>query len=359
MSVELACTVTRGGFHLEVAATIATPATGVFGPSGAGKSTLLQMLCGLLRPSSGRVVVAGEVLDDVAAGIHVPPHRRGIGMVFQHGHLFPHLDVAANLRYGQHGATRPPVATFDQVVDTLALGQLLTRRPSDLSGGERQRVALGRALLSAPRLLLLDEPLAALDQGLKRQIIPYLAAIRREFALPTVHVSHDLGELLQLTDDLLLIADGKVAAHGPLVELVTDPQHLPRLHEHGLVNVLSGQIAGHDTGDGLTHIRLPGGVELAVTVQPGAIGAACDILVRPDDIMLALQPLSGVSVQNSIPGRVRQLTHASGRTLVTVDIGCPLLVAVSARAVRELALAPGIEVWCLFKAQAPAVQTLR
>jgi molybdate transport system ATP-binding protein len=360
MTVELACSIVRGEFRSELAVRIAAPATGIFGPSGAGKSTILQVLSGLLRPTSGRVLLAGEVLDDVAAGIHVPPHRRGLGMVFQHGHLFPHRDVAANLRYGERlRAGRRPMATFDTVVEILDLGALLTRRPDSLSGGERQRVALGRALLSAPRVLVLDEPLAALDPALKRQILPFLREIRRAFALPTVHVSHDLGELLQLTDDLLLLSGGRVVAQGDLVTLASNSQHLERLHEHGLVNVLAVTVTGHDADDGLTRVQLAGGAEAAVALQSIPLGTACDILVRPDDIVLAVQPVTGLSLQNRVAGQVRQVTHAPGRALVTVDIGCPLLVAVSPRAVRELELVPGRAVWCLFKAQAPWLQAVR
>ncbi len=355
MILEIDASVQREAFALAVKVRLDQPATGVFGPSGAGKSTLLHLICGLVRPERGRVVLDGIVLDDVAAGIHVPTHRRRIGVVFQHGHLLPHLSVSGNLRYGERLL---PIAdhrfAFEDVVRLLDISHLLDRRPRTLSGGERQRVALGRALLCSPRLLLLDEPLAALDQALKRQILPYLRRVREHFAIPILYVSHDLGELLQVCDHLLLIDRGAVAGQGTLVDLAKDARLLPRLHEAGLVNVLRGRVLRHDPGEGLTQVELVGGPQVACALRREAPGTAIDLLLRPEDIALALAVVPGISLQNQLPGRITAMVDAGDRVLVTIDVGQPLLTEVSARAVAQLGLAVGRPVVGLFKAVALA-----
>ena len=225
MKLELEVELERGGFCLHLACRYEGAALGVFGPSGSGKTTLLHLLAGLVRPRRGRIVLDGVTLEDTAARLHVPPHRRRIGLVFQHGHLFQHFSVEGNLRYGERlvpaGQVRIP---FAQVVELLELDALLERRPAGLSGGERQRVALGRALLAAPRLLLLDEPLASLDQRLKRQILPYLQRINRELLVPLIYVSHDLAELRLVTDQGLILEQGRLVAAGAYQNLLASPE---------------------------------------------------------------------------------------------------------------------------------------
>jgi molybdate transport system ATP-binding protein len=189
--------------------------TGLFGASGSGKTSLINIIAGLLRPDRGSIVIDGETVDDTAAGIHVPAYRRRIGYVFQDARLFPHLDVGRNLDYGRrmNGLTEDP-AQRKRVVDLLDIGALLDRRPGKLSGGERQRVALGRALLSKPRLLLLDEPLGALDEGRKLEILPYLVRLRDEAGVPMVYVSHDAAELRQLATQIVMLRHGRITAFG-------------------------------------------------------------------------------------------------------------------------------------------------
>jgi molybdate transport system ATP-binding protein len=220
----------RDGFLLAADLGIDARITGIFGHSGAGKSTLLHLVAGLLRPDAGRIAVDGQALFDDRARIDLPAHRRGIGMVFQDGRLFPHYSVEGNLRYGERLATRPGLG-FDRVVDLLELRPLLPRSPTRISGGERQRVALGRALLTAPRLLLFDEPLAALDRGLKRQILPFLRQVRDHAGIPMLYVSHDLREILQLTDRLVLLDHGAVAGQGLIADLEADAATAPLLHD--------------------------------------------------------------------------------------------------------------------------------
>ena len=204
-----------GDFTLEADFTSEGRVTGLFGASGAGKTSLINMIAGLVKPDRGSIALDGETLDDAAAGVHVPPHRRRIGYVFQDARLFPHLNVSQNLDYGRrmNGLTDDP-AQRTRVIDLLDIGGLLDRRPGKLSGGERQRVAFGRALLSKPKLLLLDEPLGALDEDRKREILPYLVRLRDEAGIPMVYVSHDAAELRQLATQIVMLKGGRITAFG-------------------------------------------------------------------------------------------------------------------------------------------------
>ena len=204
-----------GEFTLEASFTSEGRVTGLFGASGAGKTSLINMIAGLLRPDRGSIVIDGDVLDDAAARVHIPAHRRRIGYVFQDARLFPHLDVRQNLDYGRRmNRLAHDPAKHTRVVDLLDIGMLLDRRPGQLSGGERQRVALGRALLSKPRLLLLDEPLGSLDEGRKVEILPYLVRLRDEANVPMVYVSHDAAEMRQLATQIVMLRQGQVTAFG-------------------------------------------------------------------------------------------------------------------------------------------------
>ncbi|WP_426410119.1 molybdenum ABC transporter ATP-binding protein [Bradyrhizobium ganzhouense] len=204
-----------GEFWLSASFSSEGRVTGLFGASGAGKSSLINMIAGLLRPDRGTIVIDGETVDDTAAGIHVPTYRRRIGYVFQDARLFPHLNVAQNLDYGRRmNRLAEDPAQHKRVVELLDIGALLDRRPGKLSGGERQRVALGRALLSKPRLLLLDEPLGALDEARKLEILPYLVRLRDEANIPMVYVSHDVAELRQLATQIVMLRRGRVTSFG-------------------------------------------------------------------------------------------------------------------------------------------------
>ena len=204
-----------GEFSLSAAFASEGRVIGLFGASGAGKTSLVNMIAGLLRPDRGTIVIDGETVDDSAAGIHVPTWRRRIGYVFQDARLFPHLNVAQNLDYGRRmNGLAGDEAQHRRVVDLLDIGHLLDRRPGKLSGGERQRVALGRALLSKPRLLLLDEPLGSLDEGRKVEILPYLVRLRDEANVPMVYVSHDAAEMRQLATQIVMMRNGRITALG-------------------------------------------------------------------------------------------------------------------------------------------------
>jgi molybdate transport system ATP-binding protein len=204
-----------GEFFIEAAFASEGRVTGLFGASGAGKTSLINMIAGLLRPDRGTIAIDGDMLDDTAARLHVPAHRRRIGYVFQDARLFPHLDVRQNLDYGRrmNGLAHDP-ANQARIVDLLDIGMLKARRPGQLSGGERQRVALGRALLAQPRLLLLDEPLGSLDEERKAEILPYLVRLRDEANVPMVYVSHDADEMRQLATQIVMLRRGRVTALG-------------------------------------------------------------------------------------------------------------------------------------------------
>lgn len=349
MTLEIDVRVQRGGFDLTARANVNARTTGLFGPSGAGKTTLLFAIAGLLRPEEGIIRLDGETLFDASRGVHMPAHRRGIGIVFQDARLFPHYSVDGNLRYGMSAPRAASRVEFDEVVELLELGVLLGRRVGGLSGGERQRVALGRALLGGPRLLCLDEPLASLDHTRRRQILPFLRRVRDQLETPMLYVSHALGDVLQLTDRLLLIEHGMLVTDGRYRDLALhgDMDWAP-----DLVNVIEvHRLAG--SADAAA-FRTAG--ERTLVGSPALAGndESLAIAVRPADIALAISRPTKTSIQNQLDGRVTRLSRRGGGALVEVDAGPMLLVSVGEAAVDALGLAPGRDVVCLIKASAIA-----
>jgi molybdate transport system ATP-binding protein len=362
MNLDIAATRAVPGFTLAVTATFSAPVTGIVGPNGAGKTTLLHLVTGLLRPTAGRIALDGQLLAEVdergTTSTFVPAHRRGIAAVFQDGRLFPHLDVTGNLRYGndataQSRARERNLPGFDEVVVMLNLAPLLTRRTAQLSGGERQRVALGRALLCAPRLLVLDEPLAALDAALRRQILPFLRRIR-DRGVPMLYVAHDPEEVLYLAGELALLKHGILRGAGSVRKLAALPELADDLHALGLQNVLSGIITANDDAYSQLSCGAPNGSATLIHAPPhlGEIGVLRTIAIDPADISLALEPAARISIRNQLPGNVIAVTETPERILVTVDAGVELRAEVTRGAVAELDLKPGTALYCLFKAQA-------
>lgn len=357
--LDIAIQLERGAFELEVSCQVPAGVTGVFGPSGAGKTTLLHALAGLCQPGQGHIALNGQVLFDAARRINLPPHRRGLAIVFQDDRLFPHMGVRKNLAYGIR-ANRGDAAGlgFDQVVELLEIGDLLDRRCGQLSGGQRQRVSLGRALLTWPKLLLLDEPLTSVDVGLKRQILPLLARVRDATGIPMLLVSHDIGDILQLTEMLLVMERGQLLAQGKFREVLADSAVFGLANSLGLENVLRVEVAQHRPEDGLTVLKLsPAGDASAEGQLLGPLldcplGTTLHVAIRPEDIALARAKVSGVSIQNQVRGRVGPLTVHGGRVLVEVDVGRPVLAELSLKAIQELGLEAGAAAYCLIKAHA-------
>ena len=334
-------------FTLDVAVDCPYPVTAVFGPSGAGKTTLLNLVAGLLRPDRGEIRMDGEVVFSSGAGIDVPPEGRRIGYAFQDDLLFPHLTVRRNLRYG-YDLLDVGDRRFDlqRIVELLGLEQLMDRRPGQLSGGERQRVALGRAILTSPRLLVMDEPLASLDQALKDRIIPYLRHIRSDLAIPMLYVSHSVADILELTGQVIVLNKGRVVAHGDFFKVAHQSGVLPLLEAHGFENVLPVTIVSNDP-KGFCRVRC-GEQELVVPSCDRPAGTRMFVGIRASDIILCRQPPGGSSIRNALNGLILEVAKADGKQLVYVDVGKRLAVEVTEDAVDELDLKAGEPVVCLF-----------
>jgi molybdate transport system ATP-binding protein len=342
----------RPGFVLDV--DLALPAAGitaVFGPSGSGKTTLLRCLAGLERAPVATIALTDTVWQD--RDRFVPGHLRGVGCVLQDPGLLPHLDVAANLRFGFERT--PPVDRTLSLADAVArfdVQPLLSRMPAGLSGGERQRVALARALLAGPKLLLLDEPLAALDRHRKQELLPYLERLRSECKIPVVYVSHAADEVMRLADHLVLLDQGRVTAAGPIADVLGRLDVAHALHDEAGV-VLDAVVADHDAGLSLTHLRFAGG-DLFVPGAAVAVGTRlrCRVLAR--DVSLVLEPPHATSILNVLAAAVVELRpDAPGQVLVRLDVaGAVLLARVSQKSVASLGIAPGTRLFVQVKAVA-------
>lgn len=336
--------------QLDVAFEVPSPGvTVLFGPSGAGKSTIINAAAGLLRPDTCRIEVDGRVLADTRAGVWLAPERRRVGLVFQDSRLFPHMSVASNLRFGMRRVA-PGVVRFDEVVDLLGIGALLDRRPRTLSGGERQRVAIGRALLAQPHLLLMDEPLASLDAARKAEIMPFLTRLKTALRLPVLYVTHALEEAGQLADSMVLVDAGQVVADGAVSDVAARAD-LPLARRDDAAALLECRVEANDARRGLTRLA-GGGATFWVPLLALAVGAGCRIRVPAREVILAGQPPDSISLHNIIAGTVRRITADTVRRSVVVEIGLPsggLLSRVTPDAVSRLGLSPGSVVLALIK----------
>jgi molybdate transport system ATP-binding protein len=342
----------QGDFLLDASFDSAGRLTALFGPSGSGKTSLVNIIGGLIRPQHGRVVAGGRVLVDTAARTFVPMHKRRIGYVFQDARLFPHLTVRQNLGYGRFftpAAER--YADFSDVVDLLGIGHLLDRRPASLSGGEKQRVAIGRALIASPKLILMDEPLASLDEARKTEIMPYLEKLRDESRIPIVYVSHSVVEVARLATDVVVLEHGKVVASGATGDIFSRFERLPEEQRGEIGALIELTVVGQEESFGLTVLRSAGG-EWRLPSMDAPAGITLRVRVRARDVMLALDRPVGISALNTLSVTVVDISAGKGpEALVSLDSGGDRLVSrVTRRSVELLGLAPGRKVFAVVKA---------
>lgn len=341
-----------GTFRLQASFAAEVGVTALFGRSGSGKSSLVNVIAGLLKPDRGRVEVEGRVLFDRERGIDVPTARRRIGYVFQEGRLFPHFSVRQNLLYGRFfNGTNERHLQFGQVVELLGLAHLLERRPAALSGGEKQRVAIGRALLASPQVLLMDEPLASLDEHRKGEILQYIERLRDEVRIPIVYVSHTIEEVMRLADTMVLLSEGAVRAVGDPDEIMGRRDLRPMTGKYEPGAVIETRVFAYDEAYDLTTLGFPGG-ELLVTKLSASIGEPVRVRVRARDVSLALERPTGISILNVLHGRIAEIRPGEGQVAdVRIQIGAASLLArITRRSLDQLRIESGMEVYALIKA---------
>jgi molybdate transport system ATP-binding protein len=335
-----------GAFRLEAGFTAEGGVTALFGPSGSGKTSLVRIVAGLLKPNRGRVTVDGRVLVDTERRIVVPAHRRRVGYVFQEPRLFPHLSVRQNLTFGRWFTPRSePKTDMAGIVELLGIGHLLARRPASLSGGEKSRVAIGRALLSSPRLLLLDEPLANLDEARRAEILPYLERLRDSARMPIILVSHAVGEVARLANNVVLLENGRVVSVGLTAAILRRPGLAAEASA-----MIEARVAAHDAPFGLATLDTSAGA-LRVPHPPLAPGTAVRLHVKARDVMLATERPAGISALNVLEGCVLGLTEADNASAL-VEIACggeTLAARITRLSAAELGLEPGRPVYAIIK----------
>lgn len=345
----------RKNFDLKIRETFSPGITGIFGPSGSGKTSLLQAIAGLEKPLKGFITVSGRTLFDSSRNINVPVENRNIGYVFQEGRLFPHMDIRKNLMYGWMN-NRSNKIGFDEVVDLLQLDGLLDSKPGSISGGERQRVALGRSLLSSPDILLLDEPFSAVDIRLRKQILPFILRIQRKVNIPVLVVSHDLPDLLRLTNKLIIIDEGYCLGHGEYHDLLRIPQISNFFGDKSLVNSLTVKVKSSSSESDLTLLAHPENPEVVIKCNRSSEEYRKEqevrIFIDADDIALSNRKLKDITIQNQIPGTVTDLIARGSTLLCIVNSGFELVVEITVESQKRMEIKKGSKVWCLFKSVA-------
>ena len=347
--IEIKISKRIGDFVLDVECSLSHKVTAFFGASGSGKTTLLNCISGIDSPNSGQILFGNTILFDKGSETNVPPEKRHFGYVFQEGHLFPNLTVEKNIRYGQPKGKRKEKDSLTQIVDILEISDLLERYPNQLSGGQRQRVALARALAMEPHLLLMDEPLASLDSGLKSRIIPYLHHIKNEFDIPILYVTHAISEAMALADEAFLLSHGQISACGEPHQLLTAPSALPIANLAGVENILSLKVANSDKKRGVTELEI-GNQLLVIPYIEAEIGTEVPIAIRAEDIIVSLEPNLPISARNILRGTV---DAGDDETLISIAVeGNSLTVKITHDAREQLQLRKGKEVYCVIKANA-------
>jgi molybdate transport system ATP-binding protein len=340
-----------GAFSLDAAFETNGRLTALFGPSGSGKTSLANVIGGLLRPDRGKIVADGRVLVDTAAHLFVPRHKRRIGYVFQDARLFPHMTVGQNLRYGRFFTPASErYGDMDGVVDLLGIGHLLDRKPGLLSGGEKQRVAFGRALLASPRLILMDEPLASLDDRRKAEIMPYIERLRDETKIPIVYVSHSVAEVARLATDMVVLDRGKVAASGPTSELLQRLDLLPAEERGEGGAVLEMRVAGRNEAFGMSTLVSPAG-EVHIVGLEAEPGSTVRVRIRARDVMVATERPRGLSALNILAGRIIGVSAANGLFAdVLIDCNGEVITArITRQSAEMLRLTRGLDIFAVIK----------
>lgn len=353
MSIDARFRVDRGSFALDVELSLPPHGvTALFGRSGSGKTTFLRCVAGLERSPGGRFVVNGDAWQD--GNRFLPTHKRPIGYVFQEASLFPHLDAAANMRYGMR---RTPASqqrvSWDGVIELFGIGHLLRRYPHALSGGERQRIALARALLTGPRLLLMDEPLSGLDEARKREILPYLDRLKDELDIPVLYVSHASDEIVRLADHVVLMEEGRAIASGGLRETMARLD-LPLMLGDDAGVVIEATVGDHEERWHLTRLDFPGG-HVFVARRPEAVGQPLRFRVHARDVSLAEQRAEGTSILNLLPATVTAVAEGDTPAHAHVALeasGTPLIARITRRSLEQLHIEPGLRLWAQIKAVA-------
>ena len=358
MKLEISSKFKQGDFDFAINTTIEKDTVGIFGASGAGKSTLLHLISGLKRPDQGQIILNNKIFVDTNKKIFVPPHKRGIGLVFQDGRLFPHMSVKKNLLFGSKRKSSKRL-DFNHVIKILELEHLLKRRPGNLSGGERQRVAIGRALLSAPEILLLDEPFSAIDTSMRLDLLPFISRIHNEYNIPLLMISHDLPELLHLTDHLMIIENGMLLNQGLCTDLIFDKSCSRRLLNSGASSSFNGKLLARNKEDGTARIEII--PEKSQTAIPTKILGPYNESIKageyirgrlaPEDIILSAAPVEYISAQNQIRALITRTISLEDRTLVEINAGgLILLTEVTNKSNSDFIYVPGRQIWALFKA---------
>lgn len=348
----------RSNFSLHVDEKFETGITGIFGHSGAGKTSLLQCISGVETPNKGTIVVNEKPLFSSAVNANVATHKRNIGYVFQEGRLFPHLTVMKNVLYGKRfSKNRASGFDFQSIVAMLEIEHLLHSYPSEISGGERQRVSLARALLSAPDVLLLDEPFSALDQKLRKQIIPFIVKVASYSNIPVLIVSHDLPDILRLTDRLCIMKNGMVTGHGEYYELLKNNDFFTSVSPHEIINTITLEVKELKNADGIVVLNGCGeNRKINIVFEPEycsySLGDKVKVFLRSNDIVLGSQVLESASFQNQIKGTISQLHGNGSRVLCHINCGFMLIAEISRASVLKMNLHEGKEVYAHFKSLA-------
>lgn len=349
--VEVNIQLKRKEFQLQIQEKFTADITGVFGPSGAGKTSLLKTIAGLVNPDSGSVLINDVTLFDSKKKINVPVEKRNVGYVFQEGRLFPHLTVAQNLKYGINKEDEPLIS-FDELINVLELQSLLNKKTHQISGGEQQRTALGRALLSSPRILLLDEPFSALDNLLKKQLLSYLLKIQALVKIPVFIVSHSLSDLLKITSHLCILEKGKSLGNDHFFELIKSPRISKYLDKNDFLNTIDVHFSKKNNH--LVWSKNNKEVVFSLEVHSDKIAndTPLKLYIKPNEISLAKEEVKQITIQNQLRGEIKEVIKNETSVFCVVNVGFLLLVEISYKALEQLDLKIGGEIWCLFKSVA-------